>query len=340
MASYPQTKIFLNFMKIFLPFKIKDIGGTATFAKKFSDTIRNNGIIVSHDFSWDFDILFIIADCSLWYPIIAKILKKKIIQRLDGVYHPATPAEKWYPLYNLKMQIIHNFLADVVIYQSEFSKLSCETFLGKTRAKNTSIIYNGVDTEKIKPRENSIPSHPIKLLTFSKFRRRDQIEPIIESVKLLDTTKFTLDIYGSYTENLKYLFNNLPPHIHFKGKKSNEELLTIINQYDIFLFSDQSACPNSVLEAMAAGLPVVAYDRGSIPELIEPGYNGEIAHINDNSDPFQENYPFSNIQYRNFSEAIRKISYTTNQSSMNAVNKAQSQFSLSKMIKQYYEILR
>ena len=136
-------------MKIFIPFEIKDIVGTATFAQKFSDTARSNSVEVSNKFSLSFDTLFIVADCSLWYPIIAKVFKKRIVQRLDGVYHPATPAGKWYPLYNLKMQIIHNFLADVVIYQSEFSKVSCETFLGRTRAGKTTIIYNGVDTEKI-----------------------------------------------------------------------------------------------------------------------------------------------------------------------------------------------
>ena len=83
--------------------------------------------------------------------------------------------------------------------------------------------------------------------------------------------------------------------------------MKILCRYDIFLFSDQSACPNSVLEALAAGLPVVAFDRGSIPELIKPGYNGEIASIKDKSDPFAENYPFNNLQFQSFSIKIQEI---------------------------------
>ncbi len=329
-------------MKIFLPFKIKDIGGTATFAQKFSDAVKKNGINVSNSFSLNFDTLFIIADCPLWYPIIAKLLKKKIVQRLDGVYHPATPAGKWYPLYNLKMQIIHNFLADIVIYQSEFSRLSCETFLGKTRAEKTAIIYNGVDTEKIPSRIVTQPEGaPVKLLTFAKFRRRDQIEPIIESVKLLDPEKFTLTIYGSYTENLKNLFENLPKNIKFQGKKSNEELLTILHQYDIFLFSDQSACPNSVLEAMAAGLPTIAFDRGSIPELIKPGYNGEIVLLQSDARAFEDIYPFkSQGIYERASLAVELIERELSLFSNNALIRARERFSLSKMIEAYYEILR
>ena len=324
-------------MKIFLPFKIKDIGGTATFAQKFSDAAKDNGIDVSNKFSLDFDTLFIIADCSLWYPIIVKLLRKKIVQRLDGVYHPATPAGKWYPLYNLKMQIIHNFLANVVIYQSEFSKASCEKFLGKTRAEKTTIIYNGVDTEKIPSRIITQPEDStIKLLTFAKFRRRDQIEPIIKSVKLLDPKKFTLEIYGSYTENLKSLFENLPKNIKFQGKKANEELLQILHRYDIFLFSDQSACPNSVLEAMAAGLPTVAFDRGSISELIKSGYNGQIVSIKKNSDPFVDTYPFEESQYSIFSEAIRKTSESLDAFIRNGSH-LQQRFHLSEMIRKYLE---
>lgn len=324
-------------MNIFLPFEIKDIGGTATFARKFSDAAKNRGIKVSNDPKKYFDTLFIIADCSLWHPIRAKILGRKIIQRLDGVYHRATPAGKWYPLYNLKMQIIHNWLADTVIYQSEFSKLCCEKFLGKTRAKKTAIIYNGVDTKKIHPKNTPLQeTTKAQLLTFAKFRRRDQIEPIIESVKLLDPKKFSLDIYGSYTENLSYLFKNLPKHIQFRGKKENGELLNVLNQYDIFLFSDQSACPNSVLEAMAAGLPVVAFNRGSIPELIESGYNGQIVDIKKNSDPFIDTYPFKESQYSLFSEAIRKTSENLDTFIRNG-SRVQQRFHLSEMVGKYLE---
>lgn len=324
-------------MKIFIPFSSKDIGGTSTFVGKFSEQLIEQGFKIIFHFEKDFDILFIITDCSLLFPLYAKIKGRKIIQRLDGVYHPATPAGKWYWLYNLKMKVIHNFFADTIIYQSEFSKISCEKFLGTTRAKNTSIIYNGVDTEKIQPRGNPIPHSPIKLLTFAKFRRHDQIEPIIESVKLLDPQTFSLEIYGSYTENLDYLFKNLPPHIHFQGKKSNEELLEIINQYDLFLFSDQSACPNSVLEAMAAGLPVIAFNRGSIPELIENNKNGYSVETM-GLDPFKNSYPFNFKNYEGFSRTIFEATEKLDQLSFQAREKAKDQFNIKEMIKKYTEI--
>ncbi len=330
-------------MKIFIPFTIKDIGGTATFVEKFSRKILESGSVVTHAFSQDFDILFIVADCPIRYPIFARLFGKKVVQRLDGVYHRATPAGRLYPLYNLKMQIIHNWLADTVIYQSEFSKLSCEKFLGKTRAKRTTIIYNGVEIPTIEHRDHSRnDSDQIRLVTFAKFRRRDQIEPLIESVKLLDPKKYTFDIYGSYTDNLTGTFSHLSssPNIRFLGKLPNSELLERISEHDIFLFSDQSACPNSVLEALAAGLPVVAFDRGSINELITSGYNGEVTSIQKGSSPFRDAYPFGDTEYEAFTTKITKIVRDYKRYVENTEVDARSRFPLPQMITKYHEILR
>ena len=326
-------------MKILLPFKIKDIGGTATFAIKFRDSLSAKGHVVFDRFRRDFDVLFIIADCPLWLPIYAKLAGKKVVQRLDGVYHRATPAGSLYPLYNLKMWCIHRFLADTIIYQSQFSQRSCTLFLGKTRAKYTAIIYNGVDIDNMLARNPFTAGQPVKLITFAKFRRRDQIEPILESVKLLDPKSFTLDIYGSYTENLRPLFQDLPPQIRFMGKRENGAVLKLLSDYDIFLFSDQSACPNSVLEAMAAGLPTVAFERGSIPELIESGYNGKIVPVRKGSDPFTDDYPFTEACFRDYAKEILSISMNVDIYSSNARSRAESLFKIDHMINYYLDII-
>lgn len=324
-------------MKIFIPFRNKGIGGTPTFVQKLTSALQKNGIQVTLVFERDFDILFVIGDCPLRYAIYAKLFRKKIIQRLDGVYHPATPYGKWYFIYNLKMKFIHNFLADFIVYQSKFSQLSCEKFLGKISTASI-IIYNGTDTIKILPREVKNSSNHVRLLTFAVFRRRDQIEPIIEAVKLLDARKFSLDIYGTYTENLRPIFENFPPSIQFKGKLKNEDILTRINQYDIFLFSDQSACPNSVIESLAAGLPIAAYNRGSIQELILPHTSGEIVEL-PNHNPFYNNFPFDEAAYANMARSIEKISNNLNFYSHNAQKSADEKFQLDNMVSQYVTII-
>jgi len=324
-------------MKIFLPYKNQDIGGTSTFANIFSSELKKRGFEIVSNPKKNYDILFVLSDCSLKYALDAKLKHKRIIQRLDGVYNFA--ANGWiYPILNIKMRIIHNLLADYIIYQSEFSKLSCEKFLGKTSAK-TSIIYNGVYISKIKSNKNITRSNKIKLLTFAKFRRQDQIVPLIESVKLLDSRKFSLDIYGSYDNKFQHIFSSLPHNIKMKGKRNNEKILKIINEYDIFIFSDQSACPNSVLEAMAGGLTVVAYGRGSIEELVKSSYNGEVVKMS-NGNQFSDPYPFSKMDYINFKKSVIKASSNLEKYKEKSLERVLNYFSINTTIEKYIKILK
>jgi glycosyltransferase involved in cell wall biosynthesis len=61
--------------------------------------------------------------------------------------------------------------------------------------------------------------------------------------------------------------------IYFLGHRS--DIGRILNESDIFLLPSHSeGCPLSVIEAMQAGLPVVAYSVTSIPEIVKQGKTG------------------------------------------------------------------
>jgi glycosyltransferase involved in cell wall biosynthesis len=47
------------------------------------------------------------------------------------------------------------------------------------------------------------------------------------------------------------------------------------------LASDYEGCPLAVVEAMAAGVPVVATDAGGTGELVQPGRTGELGALGD-----------------------------------------------------------
>ena len=70
-------------------------------------------------------------------------------------------------------------------------------------------------------------------------------------------------------------------HVSFIGFISQEELRDIFYASHIFLHpsetgpdGNQEGIPNSMLEAMASGLPVFATQHGGIPEAIENGVSG------------------------------------------------------------------
>ena len=76
--------------------------------------------------------------------------------------------------------------------------------------------------------------------------------------------------------------------VHFTGFLSQENLLKLYHSCHIFLHpsempadENQEGIPNSVLEAMATGMPVLATRHGGIPEAVEHGRCGVLVEERD-----------------------------------------------------------
>ena len=81
---------------------------------------------------------------------------------------------------------------------------------------------------------------------------------------------------------------NIERHVSFTGFISQEQLRDIYYRSHIFVHPSQTGhdgnvegIPNSMLEAMASGLPVFATDHGGIPEAVENGVSGVLVRERD-----------------------------------------------------------
>lgn len=68
---------------------------------------------------------------------------------------------------------------------------------------------------------------------------------------------------------------NLSGKITITGRVQRQDVLRYLRGMDVFAFTSlHDGCPNTVLEAMLAGTPIVATRAGAVQELIEDGKHG------------------------------------------------------------------
>lgn len=331
-------------MKIFAPMlKIRDTGGTSTFAKKFKQGLEEKGHVVFFDFQKDYDILFVIVQCNPFYLLHAKIHKKRIIQRLDGTFYWSTA--KWkYPLLNFPPKFIHKFFSDFTVYQSKYSKYCADRFLGKRKDEKYTLIYNGSDLDLFCPIGEKIenlrdnPSQKI-FITVSRFRRKDQIIPIIEALRIYR---------NNYNDNFKFLIigdfsgkvSDIPEkfsrftYLKFLGKVKNEDIPKYERSADVFLFTHLNPpCPNNVIEAMGCGLPICGVADGAMEEIIKPEKNSLLIKSAGNAFWKEREY-----DCKEFAKNLNKIASNKTCYSKNSRIIAEERFSLDKMINEYLKL--
>ena len=98
----------------------------------------------------------------------------------------------------------------------------------------------------------------------------DRIKPVLDSIP---GARLALVGDGPYREELEKHFEGTPTN--FVGYLAGEELGAAYASADAFIFPSRTETLGlGLLEAMAAGCPVVAANAGGIPDIVTDGVNG------------------------------------------------------------------
>ena len=98
----------------------------------------------------------------------------------------------------------------------------------------------------------------------------ERIKPVLENIP---NASLALVGDGPYRSQLEKIFENTKTN--FIGYLAGEELASAYASGDIFLFPSSTETLGLVLlEAMAAGCPVIGANKGGIPDIINDGING------------------------------------------------------------------
>jgi len=102
---------------------------------------------------------------------------------------------------------------------------------------------------------------------------------IAECLKNEANAHFLIGGGGPLEEEIKKIFaeRNIPDRLHFAGVLKGQELVDAYHAINIFAFASVSETQGLVLvEAMAAGVPVIALDAPGVREVIKDGLNGKL----------------------------------------------------------------
>jgi glycosyltransferase involved in cell wall biosynthesis len=140
----------------------------------------------------------------------------------------------------------------------------------------------GVDTEMYQPHFTSMemrdrltqgnPDSPLLLYVgrLGAEKEIDRIKPVLESIP---NARLALVGDGPHRQNLEQYFAGTPTY--FVGYLRGRELASAYASADAFIFPSRTETLGLVLlEAMAAGTPVVAARSGGIPDIVTDGVNG------------------------------------------------------------------
>jgi len=172
--------------------------------------------------------------------------------------------------------------------QAELNLCTSTAMVDELAAKgiaHTTLWQRGVDTELFRP-ELADPAMRARLhgehsdtgnllLYIGRLSAEKQIERIRPVLEALPQTRLALVGDGPHRQQLERVFEGTATT--FVGYLSGDALASAYASGDAFVFPSSTETLGLVLlEAMAAGCPVVGANRGGIPDIVSDGINGRL----------------------------------------------------------------
>ena len=263
--------------------RVEGLAGMASFRIKLEESLRARGVDVTYDLAAPSDAILVLAGTRKLIPLWEATRRgRRVAQRLDGinwVHRKRNTGVKHYlraEYGNFILSFIRKRIASKIIYQSRFSKNWWEDWYGAANAPSV-VIHNGVDLKTYSVGKDAVPSYPpYKILVVEGSlgggydMGLDNAIALTETLAAKHNLSVELIVVGKISEAHKNEVQSrarIP--ITWLGTAPREKIPELDRSAHLFFSADlHPACPNSVIEALACGLPVLAYDTGAMNELV------------------------------------------------------------------------
>ena len=194
---------------------------------------------------------------------------KPYVVRLDGIYfdkkNTSGSNEK------LNKDIYKTIKkAKGIIFQTEFAKNLVEAHYGKINIPKV-VIMNGASLQKIDNKKNKKKV----IVCSANWRIHKRLKSIIDTVEELHKK---IDCELLVIGDTRYVQTPAHDFITYIGNVDAKNISNYLKDADLFIHLGWlDICPNSVIEAIACGVPVLCSNQGGTPEIIRKTRFGRIA---------------------------------------------------------------
>ena len=223
--------------------------------------------------------------------------------------------------------ILYSRYIDQFVGVSKYTRKHILKDYGFFLAAKTCVIYNGIDTSVFIKR---MLENKNQFIVCSHLRESKGIQDLLKAVSVLEKDikdQIQIDIYGEgpYEKELLRMTNNynLDEIIHFKG--SSSELYKLLANYSYLVQPTYMECFSlSILESLAANLPVITTTVGGNLEIIEDNKNGFI---------------FEPRDFLALAGILKKIVVGNMKVNNEVYSQIENDFNLEKMVEEHIQLL-
>lgn len=148
---------------------------------------------------------------------------------------------------------------------------------GVAPEEKITVIHNGMKDEAPVRRQGG--GSDVEIVTVARFERQKDYMTLLEACRRLggDGWRLTAVGDGPRQDTIRGAAKEIGLSDQFDFAGYRDDVPQILAESDVFvLFSRWEGLPRSIIEAMRAGLPVVATDVGGVSELLESGRTGYV----------------------------------------------------------------
>jgi glycosyltransferase involved in cell wall biosynthesis len=346
--------------------RLAGVGGMVSFQYKLEDGLRARGIQVCQDLSdTPYQAVLVIGGtrdlAGLWrlrrqgIPVVQRLDGMNWLHRLAGIRKDGWRHYLRAEYGNRLLALIRSRLANRIVYQSDFARQWWDRVHGKPPVEYQ-VIHNGVDLNSYSPLGAGVPPADCWRMLMVEGSLMGGYEQGLQaavdlSVQLaalisapscpVEKRPVELMVAGRVSESVQHQWQTrleqtrgaLPVSLSWAGLVPLDQIPQLDRSAHMLYSSDiNPACPNSVVEALACGLPVIAFDTGALSEMVS-GDSGRVVRYG--ADPWKLEPP----DVAALAQAALAVLADQPRFRSEARRHAEAAFGLDQMVEKYLDIL-